>query len=103
MPTLFLETPDGEPLHIHAPEGGKLIDLCDDLAIPIPFSCRSASCGTCRIVVLEGADQLHAPEDEEADLLDVFGAAPDKQRLACQAKMRKGLGVLRVRPVNDSE
>jgi 2Fe-2S ferredoxin len=103
MPKVVFEAPGVSPMTVDAPDGGTLHDLCDDNNAPIPFSCRSASCGTCRIVILEGPDQLMPPEDEELDLLDIFGATPDKQRLACQAKMKKGLGVLRVRPVNESE
>ena len=103
MAIVTFEAPGENPLTVDAPDGGALGDLCDTSSAPIPFSCRSATCGTCRIVVLEGADQLTPPEDEELDLLDVFGATPDKQRLACQAKMRPGAGKLRVRPVTDSE
>jgi ferredoxin len=84
---------------IDAADGGQLVDLCDENATPVPFSCRSASCGTCRVDVLEGMEQLMAPEDEELDILDVFGDDPKKRRLACQAKMRPGLGLLRIRPV----
>jgi 2Fe-2S ferredoxin len=103
MPRVVFEAPDVQPLTVDAPDGGALCDLIDTKNAPVPFSCRSASCGTCRIVILEGAGELLTPEDEELDLLEVFGATPDKQRLACQAKMKKGLGLLRVRPVTESE
>jgi 2Fe-2S ferredoxin len=108
MPTVIFETATvgGEPLTVKAPEGGSLGDLCDDVGAPIPFSCRSANCGTCRIHVLEGAEHLLAADDEELDVLDAFSVAPPAQRLACQAKMRPdstGLEVLRVRPVGDDE
>jgi len=78
-------------------DGGDLLDLCDEILAPVPFSCRSATCGTCQIHVLEGADLLEgpeAPEQELLELLDVPGT-----RLACQARVRSGGGVIRVRPV----
>ncbi|MFO0673737.1 MAG: hypothetical protein U0235_29645 [Polyangiaceae bacterium] len=55
------------------------------------------------MAVLEGGDLLQSPADEELDILDVFAVTPDKQRLACQAKLRSGLGRLRVRAVEDDE
>jgi ferredoxin len=88
-------------LEVSAPEGGALIDLCDERSAPVPFSCRSASCGTCRIEVLEGAELLEPPADEELDVLDIFGDDPQKTRLACQAKMKTGPGRLVIRPAED--
>jgi ferredoxin len=64
--------------------------VCDDHGAPIPFNCRVASCGTCRIHVLEGADDLLPPEQDELDLLDVFNLRPPRVRLTCQAKLRAG-------------
>ena len=101
MPTIHFETAGEEPLTIVAAEGGSLADLCDDTNAPIPFSCRSANCGTCRVEILEGEDELLPPNDEELDVLDIFLQAPPKFRLACQAQMRPGRAILRLRPVGD--
>jgi 2Fe-2S ferredoxin len=87
-------------LAVDAVDGGRLLDLCDEQSAPVPFSCRGASCGTCRIDVLEGIDELEPPRDEELDVLDIFGDDPRKRRLACQARMRPGLATLRIRPVD---
>ncbi len=103
MPTITFVTRDNDPLTVEAPDGGSLADLCDDTNAPIPFSCRSANCGTCRIHILEGEDELLAPNDEELDVLDIFAQAPPKYRLACQAQMRPGRGVLRVRSVDEED
>lgn len=80
-----------------APEGGDLLDICDQVLAPIPFSCRSASCGTCHIVVTEGAELLEEPGEEEEDLLDLLDG-PDNSRLACQARVKAGAGTVRIRP-----
>jgi ferredoxin len=83
---------------VEAPAGGSLMDIADDQWLPIPFSCRSASCATCHVEVLEGAALLEPPAADERDLLDVIGA-PEGSRLACQLQVRPGDGVLRVRPI----
>ena len=88
------------PLRVEVPEGGALADVCDDAGAAVPFSCRGANCGTCRIEVLEGASELTAPDDEEIRVLELFDRAPS-HRLACCVKMRPGLAVVRVRPVAD--
>jgi ferredoxin len=101
MPRVVFECPDLPRLEVEAPGGTALIDLCDERNAGIPFSCRSASCGTCRIDVLEGADLLEPPQDEELDVLDIFGDDPKRRRLACQSRLREGDGVVRVHPCDD--
>ena len=88
---------------VEAPDGGALVDLIDANNAPIPFSCRSASCATCRIYVIEGAELFTEAEDEELAILDVFGASPKEQRLACQAKLRPVAGKVRVRAENEED
>jgi 2Fe-2S ferredoxin len=87
---VITESSTGRIVEIDAPEGAALVDLCDAHQAPIPFSCRSASCGTCRIHVLAGADDFLSPAQDELDLLDVFNLQPPRVRLACQAKLRPG-------------
>jgi ferredoxin len=99
MPVLVVfEVPGVPALEVPAPDGTALIDLCDEKSVGVPFSCRSASCGTCRVDVLEGAELLEPPADEEIDVLDIFGDDPAERRLACQMRIRGAEGMLRVRP-----
>lgn len=100
---VFEPSAGGAPLVVEAPEGGSLADLCDRIDAPIPFSCRSANCGTCRIEVLEGASELLPAKDDELDVLDIFAIAPPTHRLACQSQMKPGLGVVRIRSINDDD
>jgi ferredoxin len=103
MPTVIFEPRRGErrePLTVPFPEGGPLVDVCDEHCAPVPFSCKSANCGTCRIEVIEGESELLPPAEDELDLLDIFAARPH-QRLACQAKTKPGLATLRIRAVDD--
>ncbi|MBN2193434.1 MAG: (2Fe-2S)-binding protein [Polyangiaceae bacterium] len=76
---------------VEAPAGGQLVDICDALQAPVPFSCRAASCGTCVVRVLEGAEHLVRPNDDEAVLLALMGQS-ESCRLACQAEVRAGPG-----------
>jgi 2Fe-2S ferredoxin len=105
MPIVIFEHPGDDrrpPLTVSVPEGGALVDVCDDHTAPIPFSCKSASCGTCRIAILEGASELLPAADDELDVLDIFAApSAHPHRLACQAKMKPGLTTLRVRALED--
>lgn len=100
MPLVVFESPGFAPLEVDVPGGGPLVDICDEHGAPVPFSCRSASCGTCRIDVLEGEGLLEPPADDELDVLDIFGDDPKTRRLACQACLRQGPGRLRVRPAD---
>jgi ferredoxin len=98
VPTIeFLESAAGPP---RTAEGeGPLIDICDEARAPVEFSCRSASCGTCRVEVLAGGDLLEPARDDELELLRALGAPP-RQRLACQAIARPGPGLVRLRWVS---
>jgi ferredoxin len=102
MPEVIFIPVEGDRLVVLAPEGGSLGDLCDEVDAPVPFSCRGATCGTCRVVVLEGEALLLPPNEDEVSLLALFGSPPG-HRLACQAVMHPGGGRLVVRPVMDSE
>ncbi|MEO7111607.1 MAG: 2Fe-2S iron-sulfur cluster-binding protein [Polyangiaceae bacterium] len=103
MPKVIFESKTAPPQIVEAPEGGSLADLCDAVNAPIPFSCRSANCGTCRIEVLEGAELLLPPQDDELDVLDIFMVAPPRFRLACQSQMKAGLSTLRVKAIDEEE
>jgi ferredoxin len=102
MAKVTMESSDGTIVKTaELPDGGSLADLCDDTEAPIPFSCRSASCATCHVEVLEGQDALLPPEDEELDVLDAIQSPPPRFRLACCAKLKPGPAVVRVRAQNE--
>jgi 2Fe-2S ferredoxin len=94
----FIASSAGVAKTIEEPEGGDLLDICDAHLAPVPFSCRSASCATCEIQVLEGIEHFEEPNFEEADLLNILGNRKN-HRIACQARIRPGAGLVRIRPV----
>jgi ferredoxin len=98
VPTIeFAASAVGAQKVVEVPEGGALVDVCDEFLAPVPFSCRSASCATCHIEVLEGAEFLEPPEAEERSLLELLRGVPNA-RLACQARLKPGPGRVRLRP-----
>jgi ferredoxin len=87
----------GAEKRIEVPQGGEIVDICDQYFAPIPFSCRSASCGTCQVEVLEGEELLEPQNDAERELIPLLGG---KGRLACQARVKPNVeGVIRIRSV----
>jgi ferredoxin len=103
MPTVIFERlgTHEAPLIVAVPTGGSLVDTCDDHAAPVPFSCKSASCGTCIVEIVEGDAELLPAEEHELDVLALFATPPPRYRLACQAKMKPGLARLRLRVLAD--
>lgn len=94
MPTIVF-TRTG--LTVERPDGARIVDVCDDdIRAGIPFSCRHANCGTCRVEVLEGIELCEPPDDDELDLSAVF-RDPPTVRLACQLRVRGGDGTVRLR------
>jgi ferredoxin len=97
MPAIeFFGNALGPALCVSAPHGGRLIDVCDDQRAPVAFSCRSSSCGTCRVDVVAGATLLEPPEQQELDVLEIFSGSPG-QRLACQVMVRPGPGLIQLK------
>lgn len=72
-----------------AEAGARLVDVTDDHpGAEVPYSCRSASCGSCRVIVRRGAEAFDPPQDEEREVLDIFGDGSDV-RLCCQLRIAR--------------
>ena len=68
---------------IEVKDGDSIIGACESLGVP--FSCYAGACTTCRITIVEGAENLSNPTEAEIDR----GMYADK-RLACQCKIKQG-------------
>ena len=78
---------------VDAQPGEAIMDITDaNPAAEVPYSCRAATCGTCRVEVLKGGESLSTPDEFELEVLDMFGDTPDKVRLCCQSKLVGGNG-----------
>jgi ferredoxin len=87
---IIAEASDGRRSEMHVSEGSAVIDACDAHDAPVPFCCRSAACGTCRVEIIAGAEHLQAPQQDELELLHAFDVDPKHVRLACQLRLRLG-------------
>ena len=95
MSTRVRFEPSGFETEVDAPV--VLIDVTDEHPkADVPYSCRSASCGTCRVEVIAGADALVPPDDDEQDVLEIFGDE-GPVRLCCQLELAKDTEVLHLR------
>ena len=66
---------------------------------PIPVQCRSASCGTCWVGVLGGADKLSETDWRERKMMPLFGYIETDEprpliRLSCQARAEGAVSVV---------
>ena len=76
---------------VDAQPGEAIMDITDaSPAAEVPYSCRAATCGTCRVEVVEGGDALSEADEIELELLEMFGDTPDRVRLCCQARLVPG-------------
>lgn len=63
-----------------------LLDLAEDEGLAMPFGCRSGSCGSCRIEIIEGHELLAPRTFLEEDTLSRH-QDPANIRLACRATL----------------
>jgi len=68
---------------IEVKDGTKVIKAAEKLGVP--FSCREGICGTCKVKVIEGIENLEKKTDNE-DMMDL----KKNERLMCQAKIKSG-------------
>ena len=67
-------------------DGDSLQEVCED-KFNIPFGCKDGICGTCRIKVVEGNENLSEKNEHEKDM---FPEDPN-ERLACQCILKSGI------------
>lgn len=94
MPRLVFERTGYE---VDEPDGCSVLEVCDrDVRAGVPFSCRHANCGICRVVVTEGL-ALCEPRTEWEDELLTYLKTPPDVRLGCQLRIAPGPGLVRLR------
>lgn len=76
---------DGTNEEADLPDGAPIAESCEQAGVP--FACTEGVCGTCVIEVKEGMENLSDFNQAEADFLGDL----DKERLACQCKIKSGL------------
>lgn len=81
MPKLIFDN-TGEEKELAEDE--EIASACEESGVP--FACTEGVCGTCVVEVLEGMENLSPLTQEEIDFL----GEQDRERLACQCKIRGG-------------
>jgi ferredoxin len=81
MPKLIFDN-TGEEKELAEEE--PIASACEEAGVP--FACTEGVCGTCVVEVLEGMENLSPFTQEEKDFL----GEQDRERLACQCKIRGG-------------
>ncbi len=86
--SLTVVSPKGEQATESVPES-TLLAISGRMKHPISSGCSDSSCGTCRVEVLEGAENLTAQDARERGTLKDNGF-PTTLRLACRAELVGG-------------
>ena len=81
---LFVSNGEGRDLSYTQDVGTTLLMASGNMEVPIATGCSDATCGTCRVEVLEGAACLSQKVKAESDTLKANGHSID-MRLACTA------------------
>lgn len=55
---------------------------------PVLFGCRTGICGTCLVNIIEGGENLSAPDENEQEVLEIVAPDHPNARLACQIKVK---------------
>src|SRR3989338_4249493 len=71
-------------------EGLSILEAALEHDVPMYHTCGgNASCSTCRVKILKGAEHLSAIEEAESQVLDAFDLG-SPYRLGCQALVQGG-------------
>ena len=72
-----------------AGEAGSLLDIALSHGVDIECACGgSGVCGTCHVLVAEGAENVSEAGEDELDVLDAVPGSTLASRLACRAVVR---------------
>jgi NADPH-dependent 2,4-dienoyl-CoA reductase/sulfur reductase-like enzyme/ferredoxin len=74
---------------VAADAGQSVLEIAEGCGLAIEAGCRMGVCGSDPVAILEGAEHLSEPEDEERSTLRRLGLAPNT-RMACCARVQEG-------------
>lgn len=76
------------------PDGSKIILIAEEIGASLSFGCREASCGTCRVYIVEGRKNLKPFENDETLVLGQE-KINEGYRLGCQLVIKSGQVIIR--------
>ena len=80
-----------------ADAGQSVLEIAEGCGLAIEAGCRMGVCGSDPVAIIEGADHLSEPEDEERSTLRRLGLAPNT-RMACCARVQDGAVTVSLTP-----
>jgi ferredoxin len=86
---LILVGPDGTEQVVKADIGSNIVGATSRMKRPIATGCSDSTCGTCRVEILEGAENCAEQSARERATLKDNGF-PQTYRLACRTELVKG-------------
>lgn len=75
-----------EDMDVEVPAGVSFQEVVDACNADVTFGCRNGTCGTCRIQIENGIENISKIEREESDFLKSI-EAKSNERLGCQIKI----------------
>lgn len=87
--SLTVVGPKGDEETGSAAAGSTILAASGNLRHPVASGCAQGDCGTCRVEVLEGAENLSEQTDRERLTLK-SNKHPEAWRLACRAEVLHG-------------
>ena len=91
MPTLSF--PD-QNQSFEVADGASFLAVCKEHDAPHPFGCTVGSCGTCALVIIEGAENVNPADVDERETVEMCSSV-EGARLGCQLVIQ---GDVSVRP-----
>lgn len=92
MHTVSLIDKDGQATEFTIEEGQSIFDALQDQGTTLPHGCLSGSCGSCRIQILEGKENMKKAGIIEQNTVDAITPEHSEVeeggiRMACRAKV----------------
>lgn len=87
--SLTVVGPNGEENTASAAAGSTILAASGNLRRPIASGCAQGDCGTCRVEVLEGSENLTEQTERERNTL-ASNKHPLSYRLACRTEIEHG-------------
>ena len=72
--------PGGQTFEV--PAGTRYLDFCQEKSAPQNFGCTVGSCGTCVLILVQGAENVPPPTEDELETVRMCTDAD--ARLGCQ-------------------
>ena len=86
-------------LAINVKPGATIQDVVEASGSALPFGCRDGQCGTCVVEIVQGMEFLSPLNEKEIKVVKEIcvGKSKKNARLACQMKIDKPNGVVRIK------